>query len=214
MTVTGHQLNLLPGVSVINRIAAADVVVWLDCAQYVRHSFVNRNRLSDGRWFTVPVFESDTYAPLNQVRIADPSGRAREKIARGIELEFGEAGAPFAAEFRKPYKLLIGLNFALMQCLFAALGIATRQVFQSMLDPHHPVPVVAEDDADLLPVRERFADWAHQLGGDVWLSGPSKHHGDLSRYEELGIRVEYFEHEGENPSALERLRVPALGVAA
>src|SRR5438105_10869146 len=105
--VTGHQLNFLPGVSVINRLAAADIVVWLDCAQYVRHSFVNRNRLSDGQWMTVPVNEHDTYAPINRVRIADPTGRAREKIARRLEHEFGEFAAPFAEELRKPYELLI-----------------------------------------------------------------------------------------------------------
>lgn len=206
MTITGHQLNFLPGVSVINRIAAADVVIWLDCAQYVRHSFVNRNRLSDNQWMTVPVNEHDTFAPINRVRIADETGRAREKVARSLEQKLGHAADPFAEELRKPYRLLVGLNYALMQRLFEALGIETKQVFQSMLDPHHPMPVVSDDESDLLPVRERFADWTHQLGGDVWLSGPSKHHGPEEQFSDLGIELRYFDHEGPNPSALELLK--------
>lgn len=211
--VTGHQLNLLPGLSVIERIRAADVVIWLDAAQYVRHSFVNRNRLADGQWMTIPVCEHDTYAPINRVRIADAQGRAREKIARRLEHELGAAAAPFAAELRKPYRLLAGLNYALLQQLFRALDIRTAQVFQSMLDPHHPVPVVSDADEDIEPVRERFADWAHQLGGTVWLSGPSKHHGDAARFLELGIRIDYFDFSGPNPSALELLRSPSAVAA-
>lgn len=214
MICTAHQLNFAPGVSVIDRIAAADVVIWLDCAQYVRHSFVNRNRLSDGQWMTIPVNEHDTYAPINRVRIADPTGRTREKIARRLEHELGEAAAPFAEELRKPYELLIGLNYALVQRLFEALGITTRQVFQSMLDPHHPMPVVSEDEAELLPVRERFADMAAQLGASVWLSGPSKHHGPAWRYGDHGIRLDYFEHHGPNPSAIELLRNREASLAA
>ena len=78
---SAHQLNWMPGCSVVERLRRADVVIWLDAAQYVRHSFVNRNRLADGGWMTIPVDERDTFAPINRVRIADPTGRAREKIA-------------------------------------------------------------------------------------------------------------------------------------
>lgn len=207
MTVcTAHQLNFVPGLSVIERIRRADIVIWLDAAQYVRHSFVNRNRLSDGAWMTIPVAEHDTYAPINRVRIADPTGRAREKIARKLEHELGAAAAPFALELRRRYELLAGLNYALIQRLFVALDIHVEQHFQSMLDPGHSVPAWSDDDDDLLPVRERFADMTAQLGADVWLSGPSKHHGDAQRFTDRGIAIEYFAHTGPNPSAVELLR--------
>jgi len=205
--VTGHQLNFLPGCSVIERIRRADIVIWLDAAQYVRHSFVNRNRLSDGKWMTIPVDEHDTFAPINRVRIADPSGRAREKIARRLEYELGVgAAAPFACQLRRPYEMLAGLNYALIQRLFQALHIEVEQTFQSLLDPHHAIPVWSEGEEPMLPVKERFADMTAQLGGDVWLSGPSRHFGEEWRFAARGIRVETYEHLGANPCALELLR--------
>jgi hypothetical protein len=205
--LTAHQLNFLTGCSVIERIRRADAVIWLDAAQYVRHSFVNRNRLSGGTWMTIPVAESDTFAPINRVRIADPSGRAREKIARQLEYQLGESAAPFAEELRKPYEMLAGLNYALMQRLFEALDIHVEQHFQSMLDPLHAVPVWSENDDEMVPVKERFADMAAQLGATVWLSGPSKHFGEEWRFSARGIAVEVYEHEGPNPSAVEMVKV-------
>lgn len=207
MRVTAHQLNWLPGCSVIERIRRADCVIWLDAAQYVRHSFVNRNRLSDGAWMTIPVDEHDTFAPINRVRIADPTGRAREKIARRLEHTLGkDLAAPFAEELRRPYEMLAGLNYALMQRLFQALEIHAEQTFQSLLDPLHAIPVWSETDEDMPPVKERFADMAAQLGADVWLSGPSKHFGEEWRFAARGIAIETYEHDGPNPSALELLR--------
>jgi hypothetical protein len=97
MIVTGHQLNFLPGVSVIRKVAAADAVIWMDQMQFRRHSFVNRNRLADGTRVTIPVDEHSTFSPINEVRIADPTGRLREKAARTLENRLGEVGAPFAA---------------------------------------------------------------------------------------------------------------------
>jgi hypothetical protein len=208
--VTAHQLNFLPGCSVIERIRRADIVIWLDAAQYVRHSFVNRNRLTDEKWMTIPVDEHDTFAPINRVRIADQCGRAREKIARRLEHELGAAiAAPFAAELRKPYEMLAGLNYALIQRLFDVLDIHVEQTFQSLLDPHHAIPVWSEGEEPMLPVKERFADMAAQLGGDVWLSGPSRHFGEEWRFAARGIEIETYEHRGPNPSALEQLRVKA-----
>lgn len=206
VTVTGHQLNFLPGVSVIERIRRADVVIWLDRAQYARHSFINRNRLRDGAWMTIPVAEHDTFAPIDQVRIADPSGRARHKIARKLELEFGAAAAPFAVELRRPYELLAGLNHALILRLFEALDIQVEHRFQSMLDPLHAVPAWSDDEDDLIPVRDRFAAMAAQLDATVWLTGPSRQHGAPESFTAKGISIETFEHEGPNPSALELLR--------
>lgn len=191
----------------MERVRRADVVIWLDTTQYERHSFVNRNRLSHtDPWLTVPVNEHDTYAPINRVRIADPNGYQRHKIARTLEHRLGDAAEPYAAELRKPMKMLAGLNHALLQSLMRDLGIHTEQRLQSMLDPHHPVPAVSEDEADLVPVRERFAEMAFQLGATVWLTGPSRHHGPEERFAEYGIRIETFDWSQSNPSAITKVR--------
>jgi hypothetical protein len=207
VVVTGHQINFAPGVSVVEKIRAADAVIWMDQAQYERHGFVNRNRLSDGHWLTVPVNEHDTYAPINRVRIADDTGRARGKIAKTLELRLGPAGAPFAAELRKPYRLLVGLNYQLIRILLDRLSIGTVHHFQSHLDAGHAVPAVSDDEASLLPMRERLAHMVAEIGGTVWLSGPSgRHYLDEAPFHDRGIAVRYFDHAGPNPSALELVR--------
>jgi WbqC-like protein family len=194
--VTGHQVNFLPGCSVTAKIAAADCCVWMDEMQYERHGFVNRNRLADGTKLTIPVSEHDTFAPINRVRIGDPTGRGREKVARTLEHQLGDAGAPFAAEIRRPYRLLVGLNARLLRLLLDALGITVEEHFQSHLG-------AGRYEA----TSNGLADMVAELGGTTWLSGPSgRAYLDEMPFRERGIRVEYFEFEGANPSAVELLR--------
>lgn len=214
VVVTSHQLNLLHGCSVIERVRRADLVIWLDETQYEAKSFVNRNRLHDGSWMTVPVNAHDHFAPINRVRIADPQFRARRKIAKTLALRLGEqAAAPFAAELLRPYDMLVGLNHAVAVELLAALDIQVAQRFQSMLDRTHALPVWSESDVELEPVRERFAAMAAQLGATVWLSGPGGHHCGEAAFAEHGIRVVTYTHEGPNPSAVELVR-STMAVAA
>jgi uncharacterized protein YjiS (DUF1127 family) len=196
MVVTGHQLNLLPGISVTQKIATADAVIWMDQMQYARHGWVNRNRFSDGTMFTVPVAESDTYVPINEVRISDPTGRFREKAARTMENKLGGRGAPYAAHFRRPYRRLAGLNHALNQELLRDLGIEREQHFQSHLGSGR------YDDTS-----EGLAEMVAEIGGTTWLSGPSgRNYLDERPFTERGILVRYFDYEGPNPSAVELLR--------
>lgn len=198
------HLNFLPGCSVVDRLLQADAIIWLDAAQYVRHGFVNRNRLEDGAWMTVPVNEHDTYAPINRVRIADTGGVKRKKIARHLEHHLGSVADPFVDELCKPYQLLAGLNHALIVHLFRELGWQGEHTFQSFLDPEHSVfPVVGEDEGQVSLVRDRYADMAWQLGATVYLSGPQAFHGDLATFANRGIEVRYTERWTKpNPSAL------------
>lgn len=208
IVATGHQTNLLVGCSVAHKIAAADVFIACDDFQYVRHSWVNRNRFSDGTWLTAPVDEHDTYAPISRVRLAEQPVRWREKLARTIEHHLGNAGEPYAAEVRKPWKLLVGLNVALLRQLLADLGIETPWVFQSHLATgKHWGPLVTDDPDELLNISERLAQMTAEVGADVWLSGPSgRNYLEERPFVERGIRVRYFDFEGANPSALELVK--------
>jgi hypothetical protein len=195
----------------MEKIGAADAVILMDGMQYVRHGFVNRNRLSDGAWLTIPVDEHDTFAPINRVRIADPTFHARKKIAKTLRYALGTAGEPYALELLKPYRLLVGLNYQLLRLLMADLGITTAPHFQSHLDSGHAVPVADSppDEVDLLPARERLAMMVEEIGGTVWLSGPSgNRYLNEEPFHERGIEVRYFDWpEGTpNPSAIEALR--------
>lgn len=212
MIVTGHQINFMPGYSVMEKVRAADACIWMDTMQYERHSFVNRNRLSDGAWMTVPVDEHDTFAPINRVRISDPTFRARKKIAQKLRCEIGQAAEPYAAELLKPYPLLVGLNYALIHHLLKDLDITTDCYLQSHIDMGHSVPVTTldpADDSDLMPARERLAMMVEAIGGTVWLSGPSGNkYLNEQPFHDRGIEVRYFDwpKDAPNPSSIEALR--------
>lgn len=207
--ITGHQPNLLYPVSVVSKIRSADLWIVCDGFQMVRHGWVNRQRLADGTPLVVPFDNRDRYAPIGKVRIADETFRARKKIAKTLQIEFGDdlAGA-FAAELLRPFRRLAALNIALNGLLFDVLDIATPSVRQCDLESGvGSGPLVTEHLDDMPTISEQLAAMTAELGGTVWLSGPSgRHYLDESPFMERGIRVEYFEHEGANPCALELLR--------
>jgi hypothetical protein len=156
---------------------------------------------------SVPVNHEDLFAPINRVRIADPGGRQREKIARTIEQKMGDAGKVFAAELRRPWQLLVGLNMALIHRLFDALEIRAEIVLQSHLESgRYFGPLASFSRDDLVPVSERLAAMTAEVGGTVYLSGPSgRNYLDETPFEERGITVDYWAHAGPNPCALEVL---------
>lgn len=198
MVITGHQLNFLPGLSVIEKIRAADCCVWMDEMQFERHAWVNRNRLSDGTMMTIPIAEADHFQPINRVRIADVTGRARKKVARTLVNRLGVSGAPFAAEIERPYRLLAGLNHRLLQILLGQLDVTTEQHFQSHLG-------AGRYEA----TSEGLAEMVAELGGDVWLSGPSgRNYLDERPFSDRGILVDYFDWPADrpNPSSVELVR--------
>jgi hypothetical protein len=211
MIVTAHQPNFLPGRSVIEKIDVSDAVVWLDEVQYTKGGYTNRNRMSDGRWITVPVERNTDGAPINRVRIAD-HGDWRRKMSETLRQHTGASFASRVAchEIAKPYRLLVGLNVALLH-RFAPGGAFDRREtgviwhFQSHLDGGHAVVSQGEDAEALLPISARLAMMVEEVGGDCYLSGPSgRRYLDEAPFNERRIRVEYFDWKGgPNENALE-----------
>lgn len=205
MIVTGHQVNFLPGLSVIEKLRASDCVVWMDEMQYERHGFVNRNVLADGTRLTIPVSEHDTFEAINRVKISDPTFRARRKIAKTLEIRLGPTlSFPYTKHLRRPYQLLAGLNAALLRELLQDLDIACEQHFQSHLG-------TGRYEATSVGL----AEMVEELGGTVWLSGPSgRNYLDEAPFNERGIEVRYFDWAGEsNHSAIELVRERIKAVA-
>jgi hypothetical protein len=207
MIVTAHQLNFLPGVSVISKIAAADVVIWEDELEFTR-GYEHRNRFPNGKWMTVPVEYGSVGEPLNRVRIAaraDDGRGWRAPMAAAIRKAWPfAAGDAIADELLRPHRQLLGLNLALMEILVRSLGIATRQRFQSMLEGGHEWPGTQFN-------AERLAEMVVEVGGTVYLSGPSgrkKYLLDEAPFLDRGVEVRYWDWEpGQpNPCALELAR--------
>lgn len=209
LIVTGHQPNLLYPVSVIEKTRLADLFIVCCGFQMVRHGWVNRQRLADGTPLVVPYDNRDRYAPIGRVRIADATFRARKKILKTIEFHFGQeiAGA-FESELMRPYQRLAALNIALNRILFEMLGVTVQTVRQCDLETGiGSGPLVTEAHEDMPTISEQLAAMTAEVGGTVWLSGPSgRNYLDEQPFEERGVEVRYFDYQGEtNPTALEVL---------
>lgn len=206
VVVTAHQPNFLPGMSVMSKIRASDWVIWLDDVQYTKGGFTNRNRLPNGEWVTVPVERHCAFKPISQVRLAKKDGW-RERVSQLLlDAWPGELTIKATIEICRPLGLLVGLNARLLELVMDEYCHGVNQIWQHQLDAGHAVPAISEDPEALLPISDRLAMMVAELGGDVYLSGPSgRNYLDEEPFERLGIEVAYWKHEGPNPCVLDVL---------
>jgi hypothetical protein len=211
MIVTAHQANYLPGLSVIEKVEAANAVIWLDEVQYSHGGWTNRNRMPDGSWLTVPVERRTDMGPINRVRISEHGGW-RESHAKALRQHYkGGLVEDLCEEIMRPYRLLVGLNLALIRLLVDPTGeqrrfdSQTSWHFQSHLDGGHAVWAQGDEEYELLPISDRIAMMVEELGGDVYLSGPSgRNYLSEVPFDQRGIKVEYWQFEGANDCAVGR----------
>jgi hypothetical protein len=204
--VTAHQPNFLPGKSVIDKIAASDAVVWLDEVQYTKGGYINRNKLPDGSWMTVPVAKLTDGMPINRVQIQSNDPRWSVKLSRAITQAYGKGPAvtSVANELLLPYRSLVGLNASLLNIVLSNLFVFTKWHWQSHLDGGHAVVAVSDNAEELLPISDRLAMMVDEVGGTTYLSGPSgRRYLDEKPFVSRGIEVRYFSYESlENPCVL------------
>jgi hypothetical protein len=192
MIVTAHQANYLPGASVISKIQQADAVIWLDTVQYTHGGYSNRNRMPDGSWLTVPVVRETDMDMFNKVRISDqPSWRQKHTRTLTQHYGAGDEVMDIVMEISKPYELLIGLNLACLRVLLADTPATWH--FQS-----HLVGGTCRSAS------ERLARMVREIGGTVYLSGPSgRGYLDETQFADLDIEVRYFDWtHSQNPCAV------------
>lgn len=206
MTVvcTAHQPNLLFAASIITKIQASDALILLDEVQYTKNGWTNRNKTPDGNWLTVPVERHCAFKAINRVRIGNPEKEWRVPLTEAILSTWpGLTSNAICAEILRPYELLVGLNVAILDIVLGNLAPDVHTAFQSHLAGGHTIPAVSDDAETLKPISHRIAHMVAELGGDVYLSGPSgRKYLSEEPFTERGIRVEYWQHSGENPCAL------------
>ena len=204
MIASAHQPNFLPAWSVMSKIRASDAVIWLDEVQFTKGGYTNRQPLPGGGWVTVPVEKHCAFKPINRVRLAEPTAMWRPSVAAKVIHAWPGIGGTLAREeILKPYRLLVGLNMSLLRMLCHELDIRAAWHMQSHLDGGHAVVNVSEDREQLRPISERLALMVEEVGGTVYLSGPSgRNYLDESPFVERGIEVRYWHHDGPNPCSL------------
>lgn len=87
------QPYFLPYLGYWQLVASVDELVVYDTAQYVRSSWMNRNRIRLGgeiRWLTLPVEHAAHRLPVNQRRLAPDDGW-RDRLVRQVEAAYRDA---------------------------------------------------------------------------------------------------------------------------
>jgi hypothetical protein len=94
MILSAHQPAYLPWQGYFEKIASADVFVYLDTVQFEKNSFINRNKIKTPQgvlWLTIPVKSSGhTSSTLSSSEI-DNSQRWRANHLKTIEMNYRKA---------------------------------------------------------------------------------------------------------------------------
>ncbi|MGR2662092.1 WbqC family protein [Chromobacterium haemolyticum] len=92
--LSAHQPAYLPWLGYLEKIARADVFIYLDSVQFEKNSFTNRNRIKSANgvhWLTVPVRSKDHLLSTMAVLEVDESQSWREKHLKSIAASYAKA---------------------------------------------------------------------------------------------------------------------------
>lgn len=191
LVVTIHQPGYLPWLGFFEKMAKADVFVFLDDAQYEKNGFDNRNKIKTAEgwmWLTVPVKVSFGQK-LNEVIIADNTAW-QEKHWRAITINYSKAPyfslvQPFLKKiYEGKFEKLIDLNLAWIFYLAEALGIKSKFIKSS--------------DLKVRSVKsERIFEICQALNATTYLSGRfGKNYLREEEFIDNHIKIEYqdFQH--------------------
>ena len=141
MVVTVHQPEHLPWLGFFDKAIRADLFVILDCVQFRKNYFQNRNKIrtKDGWiWITLPI-KKPLVVPICDVRIETDS-RLRQKYLNLISTHYqkSEFYDLYYSDIRdiilSSSDRLAEINLALLNLSMDAMGIKTRMLCASELD--------------------------------------------------------------------------------
>jgi len=197
MTITIHQPEYLPWIGFFDRIYKSDLFVILDDVQYQKNAFINRNKIKTAQgwqWITIPIKERESLRNINEMLIDNRTDWAK-KHWKALISNYNKA--PFFKEYasflrdalKKKWESISELDSFLMKEIMDILGLKAKIEKSSSLN----IPGQAT---------ERLVNICKKLDADTYLSGPGftgsgeKHHMDLEKFQEAGIKVIFqeFEH--------------------
>ncbi|MBR9826683.1 MAG: WbqC family protein [Alphaproteobacteria bacterium] len=190
-TVSIIQSNYLPWKGYFDLIAASDVFVIYDTAQYTRRDWRNRNRVKTRnglRWLTVPVEGGGLRGPIKDVRIGRKAWQDNHlAVLREAYADcafFSTALSRIEPILRRSYSHLSQLNEALIREICSILEINT-QIAQAQAFPCELSPTM------------KLVETCKSLEATRYLSGPAAQaYLDVSLFEEANIEVQWFDYSG------------------
>jgi hypothetical protein len=185
LIVAVHQPQYLPWLGYFDKIRRADIFCYLDCVQYKKNDWQNRNRIKTSQgwqWLSVPV-RFQFPEKICDVKI-NQTVNWRKKHLQALVTNYRRA--PFFEQYFDVFEQIYatdweyvgGLNIYTIERLKAALGMDQKPAIQSsQLE-------LRKDPTD------RLIDICKAVKADTYLSGQDGiKYMDLDRFKENGLKV-------------------------
>lgn len=194
MKVAIMKPHFLPYIGYWQLIHACDVFVLNDDVQYIRHAWINRNRIlhphRGWQYVILPLERYSSQAAVKEVRIHSQYDW-KDRLVR--QIEHYKKSAPYFAEARTLLQdaldvaegnHLAAVNTAIIRKMCGTLGIERKLIVQS------------ESGFDLSNICEPD-DWSlsvtHQLGGDAFINPiGGAHLHDAQKFAQYGISLSFL----------------------
>lgn len=167
MIVAIHQPNYVPWLGYFNKIARADIFVFLDDVQFSKGSYINRVQIRGGkgaRWLTQPVTVSLGMS-IKEVEVAKPDWQSAHLDS--LQGAYRTAGAfksvwpDIKAIYSEcPDGSLATINRKMIEALTTRLGIAARLLNSSEIDTQNKT-----GDDRIIAIVEQLAPGGTYLSG-------------------------------------------------
>jgi len=209
MLLSAHQPAYLPWLGYFDKIARADIFVYLDTVQFEKNSFTNRNQIKTPQgvlWMTIPVkTKGHTSSSLSTTEI-DESQPWRSKHLKSIEMNYRKAPR-FVECFPKIEKLLNTPESNLAEYCFQQLLFWLREMG---ID----TPVVRSSELSIASAKSNLVlDLCKHFDARDYLSGAQgRNYLDTDAFDKAGISIEYQSYKSPVYPQLWGDFVPNLGI--
>jgi WbqC-like protein family len=189
MIVSMHQPNYLPYLGFFQKMAMAELFIFLDVVQLTEGGYTRRVRIrtkEGSDWLSIPMPGGNRLAPIDQAVLL-PDDRWRRKHQNLLTANYDRA--PFFDRkfvedyYRRPFTTLREMNECGIRYLMERLGLSTPILRASEL----PVDRTLKSTGLLVEILSR-------AGADVFVSGASgRNYLDESQFTEAGIELRYLD---------------------
>lgn len=172
----------------IDQLRRAEVLIWLDDAQFSKGSFVNRNRVicdNSLRWLTIPLAGKGAFQPISALRAKDPNWQVAhaEVVKRAYKTtpHFDQVQEIFAEATAATAIHEVSARSSML--ILGALGQVPGQVLYSS-----QMGVVGRSS-------ERVLELVKYVGGTCYITGHgAANYLDHEAFERAGVEVSYMQY--------------------
>mgnify|MGYP003120246578 FL=1 len=183
------QPMYFPWVGFMAQMALADVMIWLDDAQFSKGSFTNRVqvRTADGiKWISVPLVNKGNRTLISDLKAADQTTAERHSSLLQASLSkaafFGEAQDIFHRAWLKTS--LVDTLIESAEGLARAVGLPERDTHRAS-----SMDVAGTGSA-------RVLDLVRAVGGSRYITGHgARNYLDHQSFDDAGVEVEYMKYQ-------------------